>query len=368
MRFVELEDQQRLNLVESDQLYRAWHEARQSLLQYRYGMRWVERNDKRYLVRFIDARGNGRSLGPESEKTHDVLAHFEAGKVRARERYNGLTERVRTQARLNRALRLGRLPTAAADILSAMNLSGLEREFLVVGTYALFAYEAMAAVHVDPSALASDDLDLCFDARRPLQLVTNKLQRSHTDGLLGLLQKVDKTYEPMHAQGVFRAVNAKGFMVDLITAGRSMQDSKPVTFGASDLVAAEVPNLHWLINAPKFQTVTIASNGRPVLMQVPDPRAFALHKAWLSQEQSRDPVKRQRDKGQAKIAVAIVGQYLTHLPFSQDQLRYLSLDMIHLATSAVVPSQEVEDFLVDLRDSSDDDSPRHNTKRSVFRS
>ena len=206
---------------------------------------------------------------------------------------------------------------------------------------------------MDPSALASGDLDLAFDARRPLQLVSNKLQRSQADGLLGLLQKVDKTYEPMHSQGVFRAVNAKGFMVDLITPEQSMLDSKRVTFGEGDLVAAEVPNLHWLINAPKFQAVTIASNGRPILMQVPDPRAFALHKAWLSQNPDRDPVKRQRDAGQAKIAVAIVGQYLPHLSFTQDQLRYLTLDMIHLATNAMEPDPE-DDILKDLRGLEDD--------------
>jgi len=320
-------------------------------------MRWVERNDKQYLIRFIDAKGNGRSLGPKDEKTISVLESFTAGKERARTKYDGLTEKLLTQTRLNRVLRLGRLPSAAAEILAAMDHSGLDREFLVVGTHALFAYEAMAAVHVAPGALASEDLDLCFDARRPLQLVTDKLSRAHAEGLLGLLQKVDKTYGPMKQEGVFRAINAKGFMVDLITAERSMRDSEPVTFGKGDLVAAEVPNLHWLINAPKFQTVTIASNGRPVMMQVPDPRAFALHKAWLSQEPSRSPVKRQRDKGQAKIAVAIIGQYLPHLPFSQSELRYLSLDMLHLAMNAIAPDREENDFLDDLRDPEDSDGP-----------
>ncbi|ANN80881.1 nucleotidyltransferase domain-containing protein [Bordetella flabilis] len=353
MQFVELEDEQRLNFVNSEQLYRAWREARESLLQYRYGMRWVDRNGKRYLVRFIDAKGNGRSLGPESAKTHEVLKNFDAGRIQAREKYDGLSQRLLTQIRLNRALRLGRVPRQAAEILSAMNVSGLDREFLVVGTHALFAYEAMAAVHVHPGALASDDLDLCFDARRPLQLVSDKLKRHDAEGLLGFLQSVDKTYAPMKAKGVFRAVNATGFMVDLITPERSMRHADAVTFGAEDLVAAEVPNLHWLINAPKVQQVAIASNGRPVMMQVPDPRAFALHKAWLSQQPTREPVKRQRDKGQAMIAVAIVGQYLPHLPFSPDQLRYLSLDMLHLATNAIAPESE-DDILKDLRDMGDD--------------
>jgi len=357
MKFVELEDEQRLNLVNSNQLYRAWREARESLQQYRYGMRFVQRGDKRYLIRFIDAKGNGRSLGPESEKTRQVLESFEAGKAQARTKCDGLSERLLSQIRMNRALRLGRLPRAAAEIMAAMNVSGLDREFLVVGTHALFAYESMAAVHVHPGALASNDLDLCFDARRPLQLVIDKLQRHNTDGLLGLLKRVDKTYEPMNAKGVFRAVNATGFRVDLITPERPMEVNDPVTFGADDLVAAEVRNLHWLINAPKIQQVTIASNGRPVTMQVPDPRAFALHKAWLSQQLSREPVKRQRDKGQAMIAVAIVGQYLPHLPFSQDDLRYLSLDMIRLATRVVSQDQDYSDFLVGVRDFDDDEAP-----------
>jgi hypothetical protein len=202
---------------------------------------------------------------------------------------------------------------------------------------------------VDADALASRDLDICFDPRRPLKLVIDKLGRADATGLLGLLQKVDKTYEPMAAPGVFRAVNARGFMVDLIASVSPMHKSEPVTFGAGDLVAAEVPNLHWLINAPKFQAVTIASNGAPALMQVPDPRAFALHKAWLSQEPSREPVKRQRDKGQAEIAVAIVGQYLQHLPFTPSQLQYLSREMIQLASATVGPAEGGEDFLRDLR-------------------
>ncbi|WP_323025766.1 nucleotidyltransferase domain-containing protein [Castellaniella sp.] len=355
MEFVELEDQQRLHLVESDQLLRAWIEAKDSLQPYRYGLRWVTRGDRRYLIRPIDAHGNSRSLGPESEKTHAILTEYEAGRQRARARYDGLSDKLIGQARMNRALRLGRLPQAAASILGALNTAGLDREFLVVGTHALFAYEAMAAVQVRPGALASQDLDLCFDARRPLLLVTKKLGSHQDKGLLGLLQKVDKSYEPMNAKGVFRAVNASGFMVDLITPQRPMKDNHPVTFGQDDLVAAEVPNLHWLINAPKCQVVTIASSGRPVMMEVPDPRAFALHKAWLSQQPAREPAKRQRDKGQAAIVVAIVGQYLPQFPFSPQQLRYLSLDMLHLALNALPPGHNEADFLVDLRKTENDD-------------
>ncbi len=92
------------------------------------------------------------------------------------------------------------------------------------------------------------------------------------------------------------------------------------------------------------------------MMQVPDPRAFVLHKAWLSQQPGREAVKRPRDKGQAKIVTAIVGQYLPQFPFSKEQLRYLTLDMLHLAFNTLDPGHDTAGFLEDLREP-DDDSP-----------
>ena len=84
-------------------------------------------------------------------------------------------------------------------------------------------------------------------------------------------------------------------MVDLIMPPRGMHESDPVSFAAEDLVAAEVPGLQWLLNAPKIDTVAIDEGGWPTPLRVPDPRAFALHKAWLASRPDRDPVKKQRD-------------------------------------------------------------------------
>lgn len=126
-------------------------------------------------------------------------------------------------------------------------------------------------------------------------------------GLHGLLRRVDPTFQPL-AGGPFRAANDKGFMVDLIVPERDLRESAPVTFGPEDLIATEVPNLHWLVNAPKQETVVISTDGRPALMRVPDPRAFALHKTWLS--------------GRAD---------LPGMPFDPGRLRYFSANMLATA-------------------------------------
>jgi hypothetical protein len=45
-------------------------------------------------------------------------------------------------------------------------------------------------------------------------------------------------------------------------------------------------------------------------MAVIDPRAFALHKAWISAREDREPVKARRDLAQAKAAAIIATRYL----------------------------------------------------------
>ena len=43
---------------------------------------------------------------------------------------------------------------------------------------------------------------------------------------------------------------------------------------------------------------------------VVDPRAFALHKAWISHRKDREPLKAVRDMEQAKAAASIAVRYL----------------------------------------------------------
>ncbi len=63
-------------------------------------------------------------------------------------------------------------------------------------------------------------------------------------------------------------------------------------------------------------TVAIDEAGWPVPMRVPDPRAFALNKAWLSGLPKREPLKKPRDLDQARAVAQLV----------QDQMPPLSFD------------------------------------------
>ena len=308
-----LSNQQRLHLINTQQIYEARVAAFRHVRDYAYGMRWKAVRGAEYLFRERDRRGNGKLMGRRSPQTERLLAQFQDGKSRARERLAAIDRSLDEQARLNKALRLARVPRVVGRILRQIDEQNLLGAFTVLGTQALYAYEAAGGAWFLLELLASGDVDLLYDARRKLALTANRLEGG---GLLGLLKKADRSFEQVRKRG-FRAANAGQFMVDLIAAPRTMREAEPITFSADDLVASEVPGLQWLVSAPKIDVVAVDEDGLPAPFRVPDPRAFALHKAWLSQQPERDPLKKPRDLAQARAVAQLVRELMPHLRFDE---------------------------------------------------
>ena len=306
-----LSNQQRLHQVNTGQLFENYRPALAHAASYTYGMRWKTVRNTEYLFRDRDRRGNGKSLGARSAQTEELLSVFSAGRTLAQERLQLITEKIQEQARLNKALRLNRVPRIVARVLRELDRAGLHDSFTVIGTQALYAYEAAAGSHFLHELLASGDVNLRNDARQKMIVVSEKLDGN---GLLGLLKKADKTFECIRKND-YRAANAGQFMVDLVIAPRGMNAAENITFSESDLVATEVPGLQWLLNSPKLDVVAIDEDGWPVPMRVPDPRAFALHKAWLSGLPTREPIKKPRDLDQALAVAQLIQDEMPHLSF-----------------------------------------------------
>ena len=83
------------------------------------------------------------------------------------------------------------------------------------------------------------------------------------------------------------------------------------------------------------EAIAIATNGLPVPMVVPDPRAYLLHKAWLSRQVDREPVKKQRDIEQAAMIAELRQSYLPQFPLEARYLRYLPKEMIRQASQTI---------------------------------
>jgi hypothetical protein len=196
----------------------------------------------------------------------------------------------------------------------------LGRNLQIVGTHALYAYEACAGVFLERGLLATRDMDVLWDVRPKLRLFA--IDDVDKKGLINILQKADRSFVLLNERS-FRAVNQAGYMVVLIKPEpKSLRQKENRQMGgADDLAAAEIKNLQWLVSAPKFSQIVVGEDGFPAAMTVPDPRAFAVHKLWLSQQTDRDPMKKRRDHSQAVAVCRLIVQYLPEFVFEPEALK-----------------------------------------------
>ncbi len=332
MEFAELNEDQRRRLVDVRQIYEAWRVADAELRHgYRGTMRWRRVAGAEYL--YLIAGKVERSLGVRSPATERIKSDHDHHRDRLKRRLATLDARIKEMARINRAAGLGRVPTTAARILRRLDAAGLlGRHLFVVGTHALFAYEAAAGIVFESGLTATTDVDLLWDARRRLSLA---LVDVRAEGVLGLLRKVDHTF--VAPRNSFRAVNDEGYYVDIIRA-LEKDEMRAVNTRISpvddDLEAAALAGLEWLINAPKFEQIVVGADGIPLWMSCIDPRAFALHKYWISRRDDRDPLKRRRDAAQARAVAAVAVEYL-RLEFSVKELSALPADLVRAGEALI---------------------------------
>lgn len=299
--------EQSRQLIDVAQIFASQREARKLSVGH---YRWKKQRGHEYLAH--DYQGRERSLGRRSPETEAIMDNHK----QARERYRATTARLKGMARVNKALRLNRVELTAAKVLRALdNADMLSKGLFVIGTNALYAYEMAAAVLLESQVLATRDFDLLWDARKRIRLAAEKVS---TEGLLGVLRSADKSFSTEADYG-FRAQNRDGYFVDLFCPDI---EPPPDRIAPDDIDPIPDPANNWLVAAPKIDEVAIGQDGLPVRIVCVDPRIFALHKAWLSQEPSRQPQSRPRDLEQARIAAKLATERL-NLKMDKRLLRHL---------------------------------------------
>jgi hypothetical protein len=331
MEFQSLNNDQRREMVNSQQRFGALRDARLAWEGQRGSMTWIVSRDREYLTRsFYDKAGLRKqtSLGLRSADTEKMKSDFEARRAAAADRLKNMRETMERQAAINRALGLGRVPSIGARITRALDRFGLLGSGIrILGTNAIYGYEAASGVRIDPGLAATEDIDLLLDARGGLTFVAD--EEVPESSLMKILKRVDTSFD--RSKATFRAVNRDGYLVDLIKPMQNppwKQAPDKVGSDPEDLSAVQIEGLAWLQNSPPFEAVAIDEKGEPVRIVAPDPRVWAAHKLWLSRRADRQPIKRQRDVAQAEAVGALVATYLTHLPFDPEQLRMLPKQLV----------------------------------------
>ncbi|KQM70270.1 GSU2403 family nucleotidyltransferase fold protein [Xylophilus sp. Leaf220] len=301
--------------IDAVAVFEALEEAQDEAAQVRGGMYWhagpAAAPDAKYLVRTTPA-GAETSLGARSPETEAIYQRFTQRKRDSAERLTGLKAALDQHQRLNRALRVGRVDPLVVALLGRLASTHLSPHFRVVGTHALYAYEAAAGVRLDPDALATRDIDLLWDTRKRILFAT---QLARVDSsMLGVLKKVDSSFRIRKSQK-YTAVNKDGFEVDIIRHEQTGDDPHPIKLSEEDddFWVAQARRANVLLDSPAFSAVIVATNGTMARMHTVHPATFAAFKRWMAGQGDRDPLKRRRDVLQADTAQALLAQYLPPL-------------------------------------------------------
>lgn len=113
------------------------------------GMQWKTIRGREYLYRYapdpVTKKKRSTSLGPRTAETEADYARFMERRALVKLDLPPLDEAVASQARVSKALRLGRLPRATGEFLTLLDSTGMAAHLVMTSSLALHGYETMFA-------------------------------------------------------------------------------------------------------------------------------------------------------------------------------------------------------------------------------
>lgn len=306
-----LSDEQLRGLVNAGQLYETWKDVMVQLSSLPGGMYWRVINSKEYLYQYVKGPAGlqqTKSLGPRSSQAEEVYRDFKETKKPLEERRAAVEARIKELAPAWRALRLPAIDRSAGRILRTLDQANLVgNSVLVIGTYALKAYEVESASNFSAGMDATEDLDftLCLNEG----VIDPDIPRR----LLLALKQADSTFI-VSTNSAKTLVNKDGYKIDLL-----MNNAVALQYSAARPWKPEaLEGQEWLLLGKPVSAVLIDFDGWPVHIAAPDPRYFALHKLWLSKRRGRPAAKRVKDERQGKALLEAIKQYMDHYAFNDE--------------------------------------------------
>jgi hypothetical protein len=340
--FREFQVNQQRTLNRAVEAYQAYLEAVQASRPLKGGMHWKKVKGREYLYKYRDRSGHGSSLGPRSPHTEGLWAEFGRQRREIAALLSARRQQLAEAARFCRAALIHRVPEPVTRILRYLPPGDLTAApLMVIDTHALHAFEFAAGVFIGTPR----DSPLLEGAAQGLTLAA--AAEVAPDEFLRLLRQGDRSYKTLHGDGL-AAVNKLGFRVRLLQPPAAHSGHRMVVRDAPGLtVPAESGDLAALMAAPKFSQVVIGRRGDPVTMVVPDPRALALHKLWLSQRQDREPADKERDRVQAAALAELILRYLPQYYFFSAELQLFPPEVARLAEHLVEGYEVAADLETD---------------------
>lgn len=241
-----------------------------------YTTKTVSGNKYIYLQYTVGSRKKEISLGPNSEALQAKIAEQKERRAQAKEDIAG---RERLVAMAIKGGAIG--PSATeARVIEALARSGV---FLaggvLIGSHAFSVYGNMLGVQWPKAAMKTQDVDVAAAEER-IPVAVSKNARP----LLEVLQEADLGFHGVPAldnrkPSTSYTIRGKAFLVDMLTPMVGKPRSEPVYLKQLNTYAEPLRFLDYLIEG-SVPAVIVARAG--ILVNVPDPARFALHKLVVS--------------------------------------------------------------------------------------
>ncbi len=316
--FTEYNSSQRKQYINIGQLYEYYIQKKQEYLRnYQVSMYWKKAGGKRYLTKKHSASNRVISLGVESEKTHKIYENFMQHKKRIKEDLKELEAKLDKNYKLNKIEHLTRVPAALVNIYRKINELGLDEKMILIGTNALYAYEAYCGVFIDEEYLATEDIDLLNKKNSSVSVLFTEVVPKNK--LTELLKLIDKSFVP-DVQVPYRFRNKEGTILEILTPVEEQKFFKKQKDKDSftDILELSMEGMQWLGNSRIFKSMVVADNGKCALLSTIHPLEFSVYKKWLSTVKNRNILKKNRDHEQSKLVTQLIQEYMVNIDIAKE--------------------------------------------------
>lgn len=267
----------------------------------RFARRRVKERDYWYFVENRagpDGKRAQKYVGPDSPELQERIARHGQAKAAWRER-----------RQMVNALRRSGLPSPderTGELLEALARAGVFRlRACLVGTVAFQCYAGLLGVRLPGAAVRTGDLDLAQFHSVSVAIAGDE----RTPPLLEVLRGVDPSFHeiPYAMDGRLTAAyaGAGGYRVEVLVPNRGSPLDEPQALPAIGAMAIPLRFLDFLI----YDAIPAAMlHDGGVLVNVPRPERYALHKLIVSRRRREGAAKIDKDVAQAEILLGILAE------------------------------------------------------------
>jgi hypothetical protein len=233
-----------------------------------------------------------RYVGPETPELLERINHH-------RELRDDEKERRALVSALTRSFGLPAPIAPIGDLVAALARAGVFRlRRVLVGTVAYQSYPAILGTKLSNALLQTSDVDIAQFTSISVAV------GDQTPPMLEVLRSVDKTFrEVPHTAGhrhTTSYIGKGGLRVDFVTPNEGPDTDCPQSLPALGTDAQPLRYLDFLLHEP-LKAVMLHGSG--ILVLVPAPERFAVHKLILALERPPGVAKRDKDVAQAQALI-----------------------------------------------------------------